>query len=197
MIPARDAVGLRTPPDSIARTVHREGLDFELCSHELKKLCMMLLKKNGCVAEQVLSPHVVFSGEAHAELCDIVPLCYSRHMAHHYQSQARLHWQVAAGRARGLLYAFRVLLSGIQLMRAGELIPDLPGLRERFDVPWLDDLLAAPEATVDLAVIGPHHERLTLELVEAARNSPLPPAASQEARARLDALLVRLRLLGD
>ena len=191
-IPAREAVSLRPPPDSIAGTVHRDGLDFEYCSHEFKKLCQMLLKKNGCVAEQVLSPHVVQTSEAHAELCEIVPLCYSRHMAHHFQSQARLHWQVANGRSRGLLYAFRVLLSGIHLMRARELVSDLPELRERFDLPWLDDLLAAPEA--DASVYGPRHEKLTLELVEAAQASALPAAATEEGRARLDDLLVRLRM---
>ncbi|MHC4953386.1 MAG: nucleotidyltransferase domain-containing protein [Planctomycetota bacterium] len=183
VLPARSVVGLRTPPDSIAGTVHRDGLDFEVCSHELKKLCMMLLKKNGCVAEQVLSPHVVVTTPEHEELKEIVPLCYSRHMAHHFASQAKMQWQLAEGRRRGTLYAIRLLLSGIHLMRTGELVPDLPGLRDRMRATWLDE--ACTETRFD---------GLYKELTLAARTSALPAAAPEEARDRLDDLLVRQRM---
>ena len=59
VLPAQEVVGLRGAPDSFARTVHRDGVEFEFCSHDLKKVAMMLLKKNGCIAEQIMSPHVI------------------------------------------------------------------------------------------------------------------------------------------
>ena len=165
VLPARDVLGLRGPPDSFARTVHRDGVEFELCSHDLKKVAMMLLKKNGCIAEQIVSPHVIATSAAHEELKAIVPLCFSRHWAHHFASQARLQDQVGKP-----AYARRLLMSGTHLMRSGELVVDLPTLET-----------LVPDATAET-------------LAEAAAASSLPAMPGDEARARLDDLLVRLRL---
>jgi predicted nucleotidyltransferase len=168
VLAARDVLGLRGPVDSFARTVHRDGIDFEFCSHDLKKVAMMLLKKNGCIAEQILSPHVIATSAAHEELKRIVPLCFSRHWAHHFASQARLQDQVGKE-----LYARRLLMSGIHLMRSSEFVMDYKTLTE-----------LVPDPSQDL-------------LADAARNSPLPPMPGDEARQRLDDLLVRLRLDGE
>jgi len=125
----------------------------------------MLLKKNGCIAEQVLSPHVVATSPWHEELKEIVPLCYSRHWAHHFGSQAKLQEQIGKE-----LYARRVLMSGIHLMRSGELVFEYDALCELVPDP-------SPE-----------------ELSKSAQKSPLPPMPGEEARRRLDDLLVRSRL---
>jgi len=165
VLPARELLGLRSPVDSFARTVHRDGVDFELCSHDLKKIAMMLLKKNGCIAEQICSPHVVATSAAHEELKSIVPLCFSRHWAHHFGSQARLQEQI--GRTD---YALRLLRSGIHLMRSGELVMEAEALAR--------------------LVADPSHELLA----ESARHSHLPAMPPDAARERLDDLVVRLRL---
>jgi len=192
-IPARDVVGLRAPPDSIAGTIHRDGLEFELCSHDIKKICLMLLKKNGCVAEQIDSPHVVFTTPEHDELKTLTRACAGRHWAHHFGSQARMLWGIADRSPRGLLYAFRTLLAGIHLMRTGELVSDLPTLRELHKATWIDDIdPAAPRE--------PHlkrYESLVEELSLTTRTSPLPATPPQEARDGLNDLLIRLRLRGS
>jgi len=190
VIPAREIVRLRAPNDSIAGSVHRDGLEFEFCSHDIKKVCLMLLKKNGCVIEQVHSPHVVFTTPEHDELKEIATLCIARHMAHHYLSQARLQWDIADRSPRGLLYSFRLLLTGIHLMRTGELIPDLPGLREALKATWLDDV--DPTAPRDDA--RRRYESLVEEMALTTRTSPLPAAPPENARERLDDLLVRVRM---
>ena len=190
VIPAREIVKLRAPSDSIAGSVHRDGLEFEFCSHDIKKICLMLLKKNGCVIEQILSPHIVFTTPEHDELKEIAPQCVGRHMAHHYQSQARLQWDIADRSPRGLLYSFRLLLTGIHLMRSGELIPDLPGLRECHKATWLDDL----DPTVPREEHRPRYESLVEEMALTTRTSPLPAAPPDHARERLDDLLVRVRM---
>jgi predicted nucleotidyltransferase len=189
-IPAREIVGLRAPSDSIAGSVHSDGLEFELCSHDIKKVCLMLLKKNGCVIEQILSPHIVFTTPEHDELRDIAPHCVARHMAHHYQSQARLQWEIADRSPRGLLYSFRLLLTGIHLMRTGELIPDLPGLRDALKAGWLDDI--DPSAPRDDH--RSRYESLVEEMSLTTRTSPLPATPPHDARERLNDLLVRVRL---
>jgi len=170
--------------------VHRDGLDFEYCSHDIKKICLMLLKKNGCVAEQVLSPHVVFTTPEHEELKEIVPLCFARHMAHHYQSQARLQWEIADRTPRGMLYSFRLLLTGIHLMRTGELVPDMPGLRERHSATWLDDI----DQTAPRENYRRRYESLVEEMALTTRTSPLPATPPDQPRKQLDDLLIRLRM---
>ena len=167
VLPAREVVGLRGPPDSFARTVHRDGIDFEFCCHDLKKVALMLLKKNGCIADQILSPHVIATSEAHEELKRIVPLCYSRNWAHHFASQARMQEQIGKES-----YARRLLMSGIHLMRSGEYVMDYP--------------------TLETLVADPSYDTLA----DAARESGLPPLPGEEARRRLDDLLIRMRMVG-
>ena len=173
VLPVRDVVGLRTPPESLAFTGHRDGLDFEFLSHDVKKLCLQLLKKNGQVLEHIFSPLVIHTTPEHEELKDIARGCMSRHMAHHYLSHARLLHE--RGRDRR---ALRVLWTATHLMRAGEVESRVARLRELLDT-----------SNADIA----HW----VAAVEKARDTgPLPPAPSDETRARLDDWLVRVRVAG-
>lgn len=45
-------------------------------------------------------------------------------------------------RAKSLLYAYRVLLSGIHLLRTGEVEANLYRLNDRFGLPQIVDLIA-------------------------------------------------------
>ncbi len=174
VLPARDLLGLREPPDHVAFTGTCGERSFEFLSLEVRRLFLSLLKKNGQVLEHLLSPLVVLTSPEHDELKEIARQCVSTHMAHHYLSHARMLAQVHAARGDELsrLRTSRVLLTGIHLMRTGE-------VRTRFE---------------DLPQAEP--ERLFAELEEAARKSPLPAAPPDLARQRLEDLLVRLRL-GD
>jgi predicted nucleotidyltransferase len=62
-------------------------------AHDLAKFARLLLNRNGYVLEQLLSPLVVASGDAHRELADLAPDCLTRHHAHHYQGFARTQWR--------------------------------------------------------------------------------------------------------
>ncbi len=172
ILPARDLLGLREPPEQVAFTGHCGERAFEFLSLEVRKLFLNLLKKNGQVLEQILSPLVLVTTPEHEELKAIARECACTHMAHHYLSHARLLAQVHAARGDGLsrLRTVRVLLTGIHLMRTGE-------VETRFQ--HLD-------ATDPEPLFG--------ELEEAARRSPLPAAPPERSRRRLDDLLVRLRL---
>jgi predicted nucleotidyltransferase len=99
-----------------------------------------------------------------------------------------------------LLYVYRVLLTGIHLMRTGEVEANLPRLNEAFRLPYLPDLIArklsGPEqSALEDADVPFHHaeyERLRGELEAAHRDSALPAAPA--GKAALNDLLVRLRL---
>ena len=44
------------------------GVEVEAVAHEIAKYLKLLIKPNGCVLEQILSPLVVMASSAHAEL---------------------------------------------------------------------------------------------------------------------------------
>jgi len=171
ILPAREVLGLREPPDQVAFTGQCGERAFEFLSLEVRRLFLNLLKKNGQVLEQILSPLVLVTTPEHEELKAIAQECVCTHMAHHYLSHARMLAQVHAARGDELSRrrAARVLLTGIHLMRTGE-------VETRFE-----NLAAADP--------GPLFARLE----EAAHNSPLPAAPPDRSRRRLDDLLLRLR----
>jgi predicted nucleotidyltransferase len=111
-----------------------------------------------------------------------------------------LHRPSLAESALTLLYVYRVLLSGIQLMQTGEIEANLVRLNEQFCLPYLPELierkLAGPEKSVleeaDVEFHRREFERLTVLLELAMEKSGLPEAPS--ARADLNDLLVRVRL---
>ena len=101
-----------------------------------------------------------------------------------------------------LLYVYRVLLTGVHLMRTGEVEANLVRLNAAARLGHVDDLiarkLAGPEKSAlddaDVAFHRREYERLRGELEDAHRASRLPEAPT--TRRALDDLLVRLRLGG-
>jgi len=163
-----------------------------------------LSKKNGYMLEQLYSPLIVHAAPEHAELKEIARGCLTRHHVHHYLGFAATQWRLFRGerppRAKPLLYAYRVLLTGIHLMRTGEVEANLARLNESFGLPHIAELIARKRAgaergalpDADLAFHEREYARLCAELEAAAAASALPTAAT--ARPALDDLLVRVRL---
>ncbi|WP_049563372.1 nucleotidyltransferase domain-containing protein [Nonomuraea sp. SBT364] len=198
VLPVEEVVGLTTGPETLDRMWTRDGVEVDLVTHDLAKFCRLLLGRNGYVLEQLLSPLVVVSSPVHEELAALAPGCVTRHHAHHYLGFARTQWRLfgKTGELKPLLYTFRVLATGLHLMRTGVLEADLTRLYAY--VPgYLPDLVAAkreaehgaaprvPSAEADVA-------RLTAELEEAATATRLPEAAT--AHRALHDLVVRTRL---
>src|SRR5688500_5690779 len=120
LLPLKEVVGLHTGPETIEKSGIYDGLEIDLVTHDAHKFFSLLLKKNGYVLEQVLSPLVVHSTPEHEELKEIARCCASRHHAHHYlgfdETQWRLFQKEDPPRVKPLLYVLRVLLTGIHLM---------------------------------------------------------------------------------
>src|SRR5262249_30987413 len=94
VLPLNEVVGLQTGPETIEKTGVHDGLEIDLVTHDAKKFFGLLIKKNGYVLEQVLSPLVIHTTPEHAELKEIAKNCITRHHAHHYlcfsETQCRL-----------------------------------------------------------------------------------------------------------
>jgi predicted nucleotidyltransferase len=202
VLPLRDVIGLNRPNDTIERSGTVGGLELDLVTHDVGKFFGLLLKKNGYVLEQLLSPLVVHTTPEHEELKSLAPGCITRHHAHHYLGFVRTQWKLFEKdrRAKPLLYVYRVLLTGIHLMKTGEVETNLVRLNEHFCLPYLDELIArktggAEKETIDGADLEFHRaecERLTCDLEHARDTTHLPDAPS--TREALNDLLIRIRL---
>jgi predicted nucleotidyltransferase len=204
LLPLQEVVGLKTGHDTVEKSGMHDGLEIDLVTHDARKFFGLLLKKNGYVLEQVLSPLVVHSTPGHAELKQIAADCVTRHHAHHYLSFAETQWRLFQKedppRVKPLLYVYRVLLTGIHLMRTGEVQANLLQLTEEFRLPYIPELIERKVTGSekgrlekgDLELHQREYERLRSELEQAFNVSSLPEAP--KGAAALNRLLIRIRL---
>jgi predicted nucleotidyltransferase len=207
VLPLHEVVGLTTGPETIEKSGVRDGIEIDLVTHDAKKFFGLLLKKNGYVLEQVLSPLVVHTTPAHTELKEIAAQCVTRHHAHHYlgfaETQYALFEKENPPRIKPLLYVYRVLLTGIHLMQTGVVEANLVRLNETAMLPYLADLIQRKVAgaekerltEADLDFHRSEYARLRDKLQQAHEASVLPEVP--RGSAALHDLLVRLRLSKD
>jgi uncharacterized protein len=100
-----------------------------------------------------------------------------------------------------LLYVYRVLLTGIHLMRTGVVNANLVELNDEARLPYIGDLIARKQSgenstleDADVAFHQREYQRLRVELQAAHDASHLPELPSDATRSALNNLLVRIRL---
>ncbi|MFB3891974.1 MAG: DNA polymerase beta superfamily protein [Phycisphaerae bacterium] len=226
VLPAEDMLGLHEPRETIE--VKRRAnaaetaaglaggtptpLEIDLVTHDIKKFMLLMLRKNGYVLEQLYSPLVVHTTSEHEELKAVGKGCITRHHNHHYLGFARTQWDLFRKedppKVKPLLYVYRVLLTGIYLMRSGVFEANLPRLNTRdlcgggdrsFPLPYIDDLIARKAeggergrlTAADLAFHEKEYLRLTAVLEQAGRESTLPDAPT--SKDAMNDLLLRVR----
>jgi hypothetical protein len=134
----------------------------------------------------------------------------TKHHSHHYFGFAETQWKLfhkalACGhqprRVKPLLYVYRVLLTGIHLMRTGVVNANLVELNAEARLPYIADLIARKQSgentrleDADVAFHQREYERLRGKLQAAHDASQLQELASEETRKALNDLLVRIRL---
>jgi len=169
---------------------------------ELKEICRARLNAGSSRGNEALTE----TGIGRSFLTSAATGVITKHHSHHYFGFAETQWKLflkeSPRRVKPLLYVYRVLLTGIHLMRTGAVEANLVTLNEEFRLPFIPDLiarkLAGPEQSTlpdaDLAVHEAEYQRLRGALQAAHDASPLPEAPSAETRAALNDLLVRVRL---
>lgn len=202
-------------------------LEMDLVTHDVEKFMRLMLKRNGYVLEQLFSPLAVHTTPEHDRLKAIGRGCVTRHHVHHYLGFARNQWNLfnthrgssaapgnsaapgssdapgstaARPRVKPLLYVYRVLLTGIHLLRTGEVEANLLTLNAEFALPYIDELIARKAeggehsrlTDADLAFHASEFTRLQALLEDAGDSSTLPDAPT--TRDDMNALLLELRL---
>jgi predicted nucleotidyltransferase len=220
LAPPEALLGLDAPPQTIDFLDDVDGLEIDFTSHEARFALERLLKGDGNVLERVLSPYRIAPGDGRAaeiacarlgELRTLARANLHRGFFRHYagflrgmekrhEKEQREASEAGASphraRIKTLLYMFRVALTGVHLLREGDLIADLRALLPRYPQPQVERLLELKE----------HHEHGTVDddraylalmpdlrklLVLARDESALPEAPP--ARAALDDWLRRWR----
>ncbi|QDU20831.1 nucleotidyltransferase domain-containing protein [Urbifossiella limnaea] len=202
LAPLRRVVGLRRPVETVEPKGEFDGLETEAVAHEIGKYLRLLAKDNGYVLEQVFSPLVAHGADFLARLRPVAARCVTRGCHHHYrgflQTQLRMLDKQNEVRAKTLLYAYRVVLTGIHLLETGEVQAHLPTLNERFGLDYIPELIRRKSAAEVGTLPG---EDVTFHRAELARwearldaahaTGQLPDAAPADA---VDEFLVNLRL---
>src|SRR5438876_2618066 len=150
VLPLENVVGLDVRDETIEDSRVIEGQEMDIVSHDVRKFFGLLLKKNGYVQEQLFSPFVVHTTPEHSELKIIARNCITKHHSHHYFGFAETQWKLfdkeRPRRVKPLLYVYRVLLTGIHLMRTGEVEANLVTLNNEFRLPYIGDLVARKQS---------------------------------------------------
>ncbi len=203
VLPLDDVLGLLPVRETIESSGMRNGVEMDLVTHDAAKFFRLLLKRNGYVMEQLFSPLIVVTTPEHEELKEIAARCLTRHHSHHYfgfaARQKKLFLSEKPPRVKPLLYTYRVLLTGIWLMRTGKIEANLVTLNEHFRLPQLPALIerkrSGPEKSkLEDAEVEFHlreYDRLVAELESAAADPRLPeePGGMRD----LSELLARIR----
>ncbi|XZE19583.1 nucleotidyltransferase domain-containing protein [Pirellulaceae bacterium SH449] len=206
LLPLETIVSLEEGQQTVEKEGIYDGLEIDLVTHDAAKFFGLMLKRNGYVLEQLLSPLVVFTTPEHEELKSIALGCITRHHAHHYLGFASTQWKLfekeSPPRVKPLLYTYRVLLTGIHLMKTGEVEANLEILNESAKLSYLNELIDRKRTGLEKGVLNAtntefyrsEYKRLTTELERAYEESKLPELPT--CRNAISDLLIRLRLKG-
>jgi predicted nucleotidyltransferase len=204
LLPLETVVSLDEGQQTVEKEGIYDGLEIDLVTHDAAKFFGLMLKRNGYVLEQLLSPLVVFTTPEHEELKSLAPSCITRHHAHHYLGFAATQWKLfekeSPPRVKPLLYTFRVLLTGIHLMKTGEVEANLEVLNQSAKLSYLNELIDRKRTgaekgvldTADMEFYQSEYDRLTRALEQSYEESRLPEIPT--GRDAINDLLIRLRL---
>jgi hypothetical protein len=187
---------------TLEKTIDQPEPVMDFVSHDIGKFLRLALKGNGYVLEQLLSPLIVETSEWHAELKSLAPGLVTRRLYHHYRgffaNQEKIYNNIGSKRVKGLLYQYRVALTGIHALETGEIDANVRHLNEHFRLPGIDELIALKvggEAAF-LADDGRYLADIkTLEpkLNAAFEQSQLPLEPPLETRRAVEDFVVRCR----
>lgn len=185
VLPLDSRLGLSKPVETHEAMWDRDGLELDWVAHDVRKFVRLMTKRNGYVLEQLTSPLVVLGGPWHDELRELGDGCVIRHLYHHYRGFLNTQLKLLAKQvptAKALLYAYRVCLTGLWVLRTGEVQAHLPTLLEAMPQPGVQALVArkrggAEKQALDRAELAEHLARiasLEAELERAFEGSKLP-----------------------
>lgn len=202
---ARALLGIEAKAASVDVLTVFEGREHDYTTNDLGTSMKLLLAGNGNLIERFLGPFPLIQTRAGLRLAELAQGSLSRRCYHHYRGFAKgvlreyaREKEAGTKKAKRLLYAYRVLLTGRHLLQAGELRTDVRVLSNLYDCEASVRELIAIKLEAEGAQVredGAYLEQLgALEraLDGAITQSSLPEDPSNAEA--IDAFVVQLRL---
>ncbi len=178
-------LGLGPHRDTFEVSDIRDGLEVDWVAHDVLKFVSLMTKRNGYVLEQLYSPLVVLGGAWLDELRDLGRCSVIRPLYFHYRGFYHNQQKIlSAGSvtAKAVLYAYRVLLTGLHVLHTAQIQAHLPSLLVDYPQPEVNALIALKQHggekdKLDEALVRFHLEalqRLETTLDGAHEGSSLP-----------------------
>jgi predicted nucleotidyltransferase len=162
LAPTDALFGLDAPAETFDRLEVFEGLECDYTSHEARKALALLLRGNGNMLERILSPIQLYPAAALNELQALARGAISKRFVDHYRGffkgMCREHERSEEPEAKTLLYAYRVALTGIHLLRTGELIGDVAVTGPLYGCDSVLELAARKRQGAEHLVITPEED---------------------------------------
>jgi predicted nucleotidyltransferase len=200
--PTRLLLGLLPP------AAHRDymgvlhGREVDGLSFELGRFLELVLKHSGNLLEELFSPLVLVDGGRLEAFREAVLACVTRAIQRHYlgffEACVKKLQKKPPAEVKTALYAARIALSGITLLKEGRVEANLPRLNEAFGLDYIPEWIAL-KTTEHEPIPDGRLEPMLARLAElrralhrAGRESSLPDAPA--ALDRLSDLVVSVRL---
>lgn len=202
LAPTASMLGLAPPPDTHDVLEVFEAVEHDLTTHEVQKALTLLLRGNGNVLERLMTPMQLVEGDDLEALRALAKGVLSKRFGAHYRGyfggMCREH--AREPRAKSLLYAYRVALTGVHLLKSGEVRGDVVANARELGFPDVEQLVALKRDAGEKAALDPeldakHRARwpaLEAILGEAMAKTHLPDEPANVAA--IDAWLVNRRL---
>ncbi len=196
--PTRELLGLAAADKSadILKTI--DGVEIDYTSNELGGAIAGILGGNGNYLERVLGAIIMQTSPEHEGLVSICQAAISRRMHRHYRGFAQSQYLAVSGDerppAKRVLYVLRTALTGMHLLRSGQLVVDVTQLLDEYGFGAARELIAAKkdgeltrlDAGAKERWIGELDRALTgLDEADERSSLPLEPANRQEANSWL------------
>lgn len=136
----------------------RDGLELDWVAHDVAKFARLMTRANGYVLEQLYSPLVVFGNEWHEELkaigASFITSGLHRHYAGFIRNQRK---RLSDGdeTVKRVLYCYRVLLTGIHVLRTGCIESNLTALNSTYELAELPELLVRKREGLEKGALLP------------------------------------------
>lgn len=197
-------MGTGRPRETVSVMRVEDGVELDWVAHDIGKSLRLIVRGSGEVLEQVLSPLRVIETEWHDELCELVKPCVTRGLHRHYAgflASRRKLLEGARPTVKVMLYAYRAALTGIHLLRSGEVDAHLPSLLGGMPQDGVPELIERKRDGAEKEPLGPGEveahtrvlDELDAELRLAAEQSSLPETVPPRAFEALGDFVLRLR----
>jgi predicted nucleotidyltransferase len=160
--PTQDFLGLGTQPETHDLTEVFEGVECDLTTNEAGHALKMLLNGNGNMLERILSPFQVVDAPEVEGLQDLarknLSRVFYRHYAGYFRGMQEEHKRGSPPQAKSLLYTFRVALTGVHLLKTGEVLPDLGRLSGLYGMEFLSGLIGKKMQSREKVELSPDED---------------------------------------